>query len=409
MTIETSGRAEPSRVLLAGIGVSHQVAGGVPGATQDVVDIRADAGDVADLPAGHDGLAVEVDARGAVAGEHVLERAGEVGLRAAEHVAHHGDVVAQLGRAERQVEHGTDVVLELAGDRAVDGPVAGVVRAHGQLVDDDAAIAGLHQLDGEDADDAQLGGDVDRHHLELGGPPLVQPRRGRDGLDADAVLLRRLADRVGDDLARRRAHHERGQLAREVDVLLRHDAHPLARRHRRLVGEDLQDLVRPVDLPHALAVVAAARGLQDDRPALRLAEGDGLGRVVAHRERGAGDAEVAQILAHVGLVLRVDQRQGAWPNGGELAELLQVLGGHVLVVERDGVAAVGEATEDIELAVVADDGVRDDLGRGHVRPLGQQPHVDPQRDRRLMHHAGELPAPRNAHSVAPRHGTQPNG
>ena len=27
--------------------------------------------------------------------------------------------------------------------------------------------------------------------------------------------------------------------------------------------------------------------------------------------------------------------------GGDLAELLQVLGGHVLVVERDGVAAVG--------------------------------------------------------------------
>ena len=56
----------------------------MPGATQDVVDIRADAGDVADLPAGHDGLAVEVDAGRAVASEHVLERAGEVRLGAAD-------------------------------------------------------------------------------------------------------------------------------------------------------------------------------------------------------------------------------------------------------------------------------------------------------------------------------------
>ena len=45
------------------------------------------------------------------------------------------------GEPERQVEHRAQVVLELAGHRAVLGPVAGVVRAHRQLVDQDPAVA----------------------------------------------------------------------------------------------------------------------------------------------------------------------------------------------------------------------------------------------------------------------------
>ena len=40
------------------------------------------------------------------------------------------------GVAERQVEHGAQVLLELAGDGAVHRPVAAVVRAHRELVDD---------------------------------------------------------------------------------------------------------------------------------------------------------------------------------------------------------------------------------------------------------------------------------
>lgn len=74
------------------------------------------------------------------------------------------------------------MVGELRGDRAVLGPVAGVVRAHRQLVDEDPAVAGLEQLDGEVAHDAQLAGDAQGQFLGLHGPGL-----GRSGAGAMTV------------------------------------------------------------------------------------------------------------------------------------------------------------------------------------------------------------------------------
>ena len=56
--------------------------------------------------------------------------------RPAEHVAHHGERRDRVGATERVVQHRPQVLLELAGHRPVHRPVAGVVRAHGQLVDD---------------------------------------------------------------------------------------------------------------------------------------------------------------------------------------------------------------------------------------------------------------------------------
>ena len=45
-----------------------------------------------------------------------------------------------VGRAQRVVEHGPQVLLELRGPGALDGPVAGVVRPHRQLVDQQRAV-----------------------------------------------------------------------------------------------------------------------------------------------------------------------------------------------------------------------------------------------------------------------------
>ena len=88
-----------------------------------------------------------------------------------------------LRRSERQVEYRAEVVFELAGTRAVDAPVRGVVRTHGQLVDQQTAVAGLEQLDGQDPDDVQLGGDGRDEALRFQRQSAREARCGRDDLD----------------------------------------------------------------------------------------------------------------------------------------------------------------------------------------------------------------------------------
>lgn len=152
------------------------------------------------------------------------------------------------------------MVGELRGDRAVLGPVPGVVRAHRELVHEDpggpVVAARLEELDREVADHAQLGGDPQGELLGLAGEALVQVgRRGDDGV-ADPVDLDGLDDRVGDGLAVRRADDVGRQLPHEVDLLLREDgdAGP----------EGLGGVRLGADHPDALAVVSAADRLEDD-------------------------------------------------------------------------------------------------------------------------------------------------
>ncbi len=89
----------------------------------------------------------------------------------------HGGVAARLRGAERQIEDGAQVILELAGDRALDGPVAGVMHARRHLVGDQPAA--LHEeLDGEDAGVME----VPQHPPQVtGGAPLpaAADRRAR--------------------------------------------------------------------------------------------------------------------------------------------------------------------------------------------------------------------------------------
>ena len=117
------------------------------------------------------------------------------------------------------------MILELAGDSAVDGPVRRVVRAHGQFVDQQAAVPGFEQLDGENTDDIELGGNGERHSLRFEPQLLRKLRRGRHDLEADPVPLDGFDHRVGDGLPRRRPGYDRGQLTAKVDQLLGHDRH----------------------------------------------------------------------------------------------------------------------------------------------------------------------------------------
>ena len=162
--------------------------------------------------------------------------------------------------------------------------------------------------------------------------------------------------------------------------------------------EQVGHLVGAADDEHALAVVAAPRGLQHDRPPDAVGEG---GDLVDGRHLGPGRLRLPGLgerPAQHELVLRVDQRRGA--RGDAVAGLLegvQVLGRHVLVVEGHDGGAVGEALQGGQVAVVADLDVGGDE-RGRLgRVGGQHPQRLPEGDRRLVRHPGQLPATDHRH------------
>ena len=77
----------------------------------------------------------------------------------------------------------------------------GVVRPHCQLVDQQTAVAGLEQLDGQDPDDVQLaGGDGEGEALRFHRQSAREARCRRDDLDTDSVPLNGLDDWIGDGL-----------------------------------------------------------------------------------------------------------------------------------------------------------------------------------------------------------------
>src|SRR6185437_2100621 len=63
---------------------------------------------------------------------------------------HHGAESHGAGGPEGQAEYGAQVILELAGDATLDGPVSGVMYTRRHLVGDEAAVAD-EEFDGEHA------------------------------------------------------------------------------------------------------------------------------------------------------------------------------------------------------------------------------------------------------------------
>jgi len=101
-------------------------------------------GDVAELAGGARGFAVEVEV-GVRNGED-FSGFGEV----ADEVEH-GAVAGRSRGTEREAEDGAEVVLELAGDGAFDGPVSGIVDPWSHFVGEQFALV-FEEFDGEDAD-----------------------------------------------------------------------------------------------------------------------------------------------------------------------------------------------------------------------------------------------------------------
>lgn len=142
----------------------------------------------------------------------------------------------------------------------------------------------------------------------LEGEAPVEVGGGRDDGVADAVHLLRLHHRVGHGLAVRRPYDVGGQLPDEVDLLLRED--------RDTGAEGLGGVLDGPGDPHALAVVAAAHGLEDDRKPLAL--GGESGHVVGVRDDAvpwAGHADRVESRAHHALVLGVLERVRARAYG----------------------------------------------------------------------------------------------
>ena len=319
-----------------------------------------------------------------------------------QHVLHDSGARHGIRGSQRPVQHGAQVLLELAGHGAVHAPVPGVVRAHGQLVDGEAGVrAGrLEQLHGHHAGDAELAGQQQGRLLRGGGDARVQTRGRGDHLVAHAVHLDGLHHGPRARLAGGTPGHHRGELPGKGDGLLCEQPRAVGRAgaaFEPLGGRSTGGGLRTVHEEHSLAVVAAARGLEHHGPARALAEGHQvLGRVDL-RPAGVRQAQPLHGLAHHELVLCVHERIRTGPHGHALGlEGAQVLGGHVLVVEGEDVHVRREAAQGLQIGVVT--GGRTVHG-GHgarVRGLCEDPQLHSESGGGGGHHAGQLTAAHDA-------------
>ena len=104
---------------------------------------------------------------------------------------------------------------------------------------------------------------------------------------------------------------------------------------------------------HAVPVVSAARGLDDEGPSDRRAEFFQLGLILDARPRRARDAHVGEAFAHGQLVLRVQEGARRGLNGDEAGRLLHRAGRDVLVLEGEDVRAVDESVDRVQVGGLA--------------------------------------------------------
>ena len=157
--------------------------------------------------------------------------------------------------AERHAQDGAEMVFELTGDGAFDGPVAGIVDARGHFVGEEQAIV-FEKLDGQDANIFQgfqdvasgiFGGALNRR---------LEARSGRERKTENAAAMVVFDERIDGRFAIAGANGEDGKLARE-----RHEAFE-DERNRGQLGLGFRDIIRGLKNPLAFAVVAHAAGFQ---------------------------------------------------------------------------------------------------------------------------------------------------
>src|SRR5215212_1446682 len=201
------------------------------------------------------------------------------------------------------------MVFELRGVGSVDRPVAGVVWAHGELVDHNGSVGALHQLHGEHPHHAELMSDHQRQLLCGGCLLVAQTRRWSCRLYADAISLHGFRDWVRRRLPRRRSHNKGAQFTGEVDEFFTDDLYALTSALERL-----SCLGCGVQPPDALAVVSTTGGLRHNWPTLFVAE-RGQGCDVRYHPAGrTWSAQRSQSIAHDRLVLSMHKRGRSGTN-----------------------------------------------------------------------------------------------
>ena len=143
---------------------------------------------------------------------------------------------------------------------------------------------------------------------------------------------------------------------------------------------------------HAVPVVSAAWGLNDEGPSDRGTEFFQLGLVLDARPRGTRDPHVGEALAHGQLVLRVQEGARRGLNGDEAGRLLHRGGRDVLVLEGEDVRAVDERADRVQVSGLSHRFVDGHLTGRAVRGLDEGAKVNAERDCTLLHHARQLAA-----------------
>ena len=303
----------------------------------------------------------------------------------AEHVDHRGRR-ERLRRPEIEATDRPDVLLELGGGRALDRPVAAVVDARRELVDDEPAVRHQEQLGGQRA------GHADRHRQPLGqrdrpvGDVRVDAGRG-DALDEDARVVAVAGERVRGHAAERAARDHDRQLALEVHLGLGEQRRTGGATERR---QGAVDLGRVRDAELAAAVVAAGRDLEPQGQAQAVErDPEVVGRpdLAPRRDDRAGRFEEPPLGQ---AVLRDVERHAPRADRPQHVDRVDHLGGDVLELVGDDVAALGEPERPADVVVAGHDhGVGD--GRRRAGRVGVE-HRDPvaHRPRRQTEHPPEL-------------------
>ena len=343
-------------------------------------------------PGARGGLAVEVQVVGRI-GQH----GGPVLGRVADHVAHFHPVRGEARIAQRQAADRADVVFELAGDRALDRPVARIVDPRGHLVEHRAGT-GREEFKRRHPDIVQRFGHLAGQRARLG--HLAQHQRpgrhGRAGQDPAFVdILGAVPEHRGAILPAGQDHAEFGAEADQpfIDQRLARKGDPLG-------------LVVIGDPPLALAVIAFAAGLEDSGrsdPDQRLVQ---ILARVDRQPRRTAPAELFDEFLLVDPVLRHFQRPGIGVQRRG-SQRPQRRNRHILELIGHHRAVGGEGSHRLGIVPVRAGELGANLGRDRIR-FGRED-MDPvaQLGRGLGQHPPQLPAAQNADGFAGRdHGVE---
>ena len=297
----------------------------------------------------------------------------------------HGAVAGRARRAERHPENRPQVVLELAGGAALDGPVAGVVYARGHLVGDQTALA-HEELDVEHADVAevlQAAGEV----IDRAAVPASRAV-GCAGHPQNALSVNVAVQRIENGFTPRAARSDDRHFALERHPFL------VDQRHAAEAQPGPLEVLVRADAHLALAVVAHAACLEDPRQtdlahrALELSA-----RADRAPARGGNLEPLEQTLlgdAVLGGGERRDRRTDARAAraGGMLAQRLD---GDVLPVEGQHLTILREPLQHLRIGERCMDHGGDLAGRGLPRGIEEEK-VEPERITGERQHAAELAA-----------------